>query len=204
MPASPSDSAPSGSVACLRTPASKSAYGRRIRSATSARDVLDLALEVGADLELAPGDPRDDLDRAVVVRRPEAARDGDEVRVADGLAERPLELGRIVADDVDPRRLEPEREQRAREERAVQVGALAADELAARDDDRRPRPLRGQARSAAKTRFAVTKIPCRFTAGVSFDAVPVQLHDHVPRRARRGARARPVKRCFWPRSSVPE
>ena len=85
---------------------------------------------------------------------------------ATRLAQRRLELGRVVADDVDPRRLEPEREQRAGEERAVQVGALAAHELAAGDDDRPPAGgrRRGQLASAAKIFFAVTKTPCALTA----------------------------------------
>ena len=50
-----------------------------------------------------------------------------------------LEVGRIVADDRDPRRLDAEPKQRRREERAVSVVAVAADELGARGDDRRPR-----------------------------------------------------------------
>ncbi len=138
------------------------------------------------------------------MRRTEAARDGDELGVRDGLAERPLELDRIVSDDVDAHRLEPEREQGAREERAVQIRALAADELAAGDDDRGPGPFRGQARSAGKTRFAVTKIPCRFTAGVSFTRFPFSFTITFLGVRTWSHSTLPVKRCFWPRSIVPE
>jgi hypothetical protein len=83
-------------------------------------------------------DPREHLDRPVVVRRPQAAR-GDEQVVLEPLAEGSLEVGRIVADDGDPRRLDAETEQRAGEERPVGVPAIATDELGTRDDDCRAR-----------------------------------------------------------------
>ena len=64
-------------------------------------------LEPAIDAERCAGDACDELDRAVVVRRPQAA--GDEADVC--LAPRPqrrLELDGIVADDGDPRRRETE------------------------------------------------------------------------------------------------
>ena len=59
---------------------------------------LDLRLELRVDDERAPGGAREQLDRAVVVRRPEPARD-DERSCASALAQRRLELVRVVADD---------------------------------------------------------------------------------------------------------
>ena len=50
------------------------------------------------------------LDRAVVVRRPEPARDDEQIGL-ESFAERALELGGVVADDGDPRRLEAEPQQ---------------------------------------------------------------------------------------------
>ena len=137
MPAIPITSRPSGIVACFVTPAAKSAYGRPSRSATDARDALDLRLELLVDAQRRARDPCDELDGAVVVRRPEPARDEADVRLALAVAQRGLEIGGIVADDHDPLRLEAERERLARVEGAVAVVPLAAHELAARDDDRR-------------------------------------------------------------------
>ena len=53
-----------------------------------------------------------------------------------------LRVGRlagVVPDDLDSRRLHPNGEQGAREEGAIQIGALAPHQLAAGDDDHRPR-----------------------------------------------------------------
>ena len=102
------------------------------------RDRLDLALEPLVDDELLPGHARDHLDRSVVVRRAEAAGDEAEVRL-EPLPERLLEILRAVADDRDPLGVEPEPHDLGGEEGPVPVLAVAADELAARDDDRRPR-----------------------------------------------------------------
>ena len=109
--------------------------------------------------------------------RAEAAGGGDEIRRGDRLGDRSFELGRVVADHVDPGRLDPEREQGARQERPVQVGALAAHELAARDDDDRARTRAVRARqaaSAAKIFFAVTKTPCALTAAGSRTRLPLR------------------------------
>ncbi len=80
------------------------------------------------------GDAGDELDRAVVVGRPEAARDEADVGCARG-AERLLEIDGVVPDDRDPLRHEAERERLPRVERSVPVCPLPADELAAGDDD---------------------------------------------------------------------
>src|SRR5439155_10560656 len=89
--------------------------------------------ERGVRGQRAAGCARQQLDRAIVGRRPEAARDRAEIG-AEPLTQRRLELGRIVPDDLDTRRLEPEPQQLAGQERPVPVGPLAADELAAGDD----------------------------------------------------------------------
>ncbi len=145
MPASPSERDPSGRVACFVTPGAKSAYGRRSRSAT-VRDTASISRSSsGSSDERHAGRARDELDGAVVVGRAEAA--GDEAHVgAHPLPQRLLELRGRVADDRDPRRLEPEPQRLAGVERAVAVGAVAAYELAARDDDRRPRPAHPEMR----------------------------------------------------------
>jgi hypothetical protein len=109
------------------------AFGER------ARPGADLVVESDVQDELPASRLRDQLDRSVVVRRPEAARDEAEIG-GEALPQRRLELVRPVADDGDPPRLEAEGERLRGEERPVQVGALAADELAARDDDRGARP----------------------------------------------------------------
>src|SRR5579863_3268836 len=89
-------------------------------------------------MQSSPKSARDHLHGAVVVRRPEPA--GHETRVRrHTFAQRGFELVRRVADDDDPRRLEAEPERLRGEERAVAIGALATYELAAGDDDDRPR-----------------------------------------------------------------
>ena len=130
----PSETAPSGSVACFRTPGAKSAYGRRMRSANRPRDLLDLGLERCVDVQPTTRHARHELDRPVVVGRPEAARDEADVGL-EPLAQGRLELVRVVADDRDARRLETEAQRFLGVERAVEIGSLAPDELAARHDD---------------------------------------------------------------------
>ena len=136
MPASPTTIAPSGIVACFLTPGAKSAYERRIRSANARERASIRASRSESTTQRPPGREREQLDRAVVVGRAEAARDDEQ------LAGEPLPQGRFdvvcsVTDDPDLGRLDPEREQRAREKRPVPVVAVAADELRAGDDDRR-------------------------------------------------------------------
>ena len=169
VPAMPSEIAPSGSVACLRTPAAKSAYGRRIRSA-NLREICSISLSSAAStLQRPPGDTRDELDRPVVVRRAETA--GDEADVGlEALAQRRLELVGVVADDRDAHGLQAEQQRLPGVEGAVQIGSLAAHELAARDDDRGARapqergetvrcPLAGTLTRAPATR--TTTLPRR-------------------------------------------
>ena len=139
--------APSGSDACFRTPAAKSAYGRRRRSAIRRETASISASRPESTTRLRPAAAREQLDRAVVVRRPESARDQQQVGL-EPLGERrsAARLGR-VADDRDPRRLEAEPDELACQERAVEVSAVAADELAARDEDDRA----GTAQAASRT-----------------------------------------------------
>ena len=82
---------------------------------------------------------RDELDRAIVVRRAEPARDSTASPSSSAAREYRLELGGLVADDRDPRRLEAEAQRLPGEERPVEIGSVAAHELAARDDDHRAR-----------------------------------------------------------------
>ena len=98
------------------------------------RDLLDLGLERVVDVQLTACDAGHELDRPVVVGRPEATRDEADVGL-EPLAQCRLELVRVVADDRDARRLETEPERFLRVERAVEIGSLAPDELAARHDD---------------------------------------------------------------------
>src|SRR5439155_9981805 len=99
------------------------------------------------------------LDRAVVVRRPEATGDEQQVGLAQPDRERLRELFGAVADDRDPGRLEAEAHQLGGEEGAVEVVPVAADELAARHDDRRARPAqRAGTGVVPKTPRAVTTI----------------------------------------------
>src|SRR5204862_7789251 len=86
---------------------------------------------------------RDQLDRAVVVGRPEAARDAAEVGL-EPLSQRGLELAGVVADDRDPRGLEAETQQLGGEKRPVQVAPVTADELTAGDDDEAARAAQAE------------------------------------------------------------
>ena len=102
-----STSAPSGSVACFVTPSAKSPYGRFSRAAIRRERSWIASLSGCSTCTPDAGGLREQLDRAVVVRRAEAARDDEQV-VREPFGERSLEVGRVVADDRDPRRLEPE------------------------------------------------------------------------------------------------
>ena len=91
----------------------------------------------------------DELDRTVVVRRPETTRHEAEIG-GERLAERGVEVVDAVTDDRYPLRLEPEAHRLGCEERSIAVVPLTPDELRARDDDRRP----GSAQ-------AVVRVTCR-------------------------------------------
>ena len=86
------------------------------------------------------GCAREQLDRAVVVRRPEPTRDDEELAI-EALAQRRLEIGGIVADDRDARRVDSEPQERRCEKRAVAILPVTAHELGARRDDRRSERL---------------------------------------------------------------
>ena len=155
-----------GDRGLLRTPAAKSAYGRRSRSATCARSPRS-----GARARRRHERPPATRATSSTVRSSWVGPRPPETRQRSASLPRPervLELVRVVADDRDPRGLETEGERLAREERAVQVGALAADELAAGDDDRRA----GRAHPAE----AGTSWPLRGRRSVA-----VELHDDVAR-----------------------
>jgi hypothetical protein len=98
------------------------------------RDLLDLPLELRHGPCLEPRRAREQLDRPVVVRRPQPAREHEEVGL-EPLPDSGLQLCRVVADDRDPCRLQAEPGQLVGQERPVRVPAAAADQLAAGDDD---------------------------------------------------------------------
>ena len=126
-----------------------------------ARHRFDLPLQILVHAKPDARCARHHLDRPVVVRRPEAAGDEARVRFEPG-TKRGLQLGRSVADDRDPRRLEAQPQRLAGEERPVQVGSLAAHELAARDDDESSRPAQPL---ASAVRVGVTTTRRFFRAG---------------------------------------
>ena len=205
VPASPRHVAPAGTVACFRTPSAKSAYGRFSRSATPREKPSIWASSSSSTYSSRPATFATTSTVRSSCVGPEPARAGDEIRRGERVAQRRLELAGVVADDLDPRRLEPEGEQRASEERAVQIGPVAAHELAAGDDDHRPRAAcaRAQLASAAKIFFAVTKTPCALTAGASLTRLPFSFTSTFAGVSSRIQSTLPSKRCRWPRSSVP-
>ena len=206
VPASPRQAAPAGSVACLRTPSSKSAYGRFSRSATMRETPSICASSSASTCSSSPATfatTSTVRSSCVGPRPPEVATSSAEASASRSAASSSAGL---VADDLDPRRLEPEREQGAGEERPVQVGALASHELAAGDDDHRPWAAcaRAQLASAAKIFFAVTKTPCALTAAAgSFTRLPFSFTSTFAGASSRIQSTLPSKRCRWPRSSVP-
>ena len=194
---------PAPSPACGR-PRSKSAYGRRSRSA-NAREMPPIsASEPSSSDERAPGHAREQLDRAVVVGRPEAAGDDAEVGASPSRAPRSSSLGPspTIAIRAGSR---PSDSACAREERAVPVGALAAHELAARDDDdgARPRGRPAQPRRRARSRRRATATNGRAVARRQGHATPVDPRDEVRRAASPRARAAADQTRSRPRSSVP-
>ena len=112
------------------------------------RDRFDLALQRLVHVQADAERTRDQLHRAVVVRRAEAARDEAGVG-GQRLPQRRFELLGAVPDDRDPRGLEAEPERLAGEERAVEVGSLAAHELAPRGDDEGARLAQPPARAVS-------------------------------------------------------
>jgi len=159
------------------------------------RDVLDLFLQRRVEDELPACDPRDELDRAIVVRRAEPARDEAEVRLQP-FAERRFQLGGVVADDRDPRRLDAQPQQLRGQERAVPVRAVAADELAAGGDD-----------EPARARQAAGEIPCRVTRyvppRVRLTSLPFRAIERLPGFPKLIQSRLATNRWAWPSSSVP-
>jgi hypothetical protein len=100
------------------------------------RDHVDLLRELLVHDQLPARDAGDRLHRAVVVSRPESAREHRNVR-AHRLGDRLLELTGIVADDEHPGRREAETRELAGEKGPVGVGLVSPHELAAREDDDR-------------------------------------------------------------------
>ena len=110
---------------------------------------LDLRLELRVDDERPPGRAREQLDRPVVVGRPEAARDDEQVVPEPGLGAPPrARRGRRRRSASRPARSRARAASRARNG-PLQVGAVAADELRAGDDDRGAQ--RGSARRARRS-----------------------------------------------------
>ncbi len=156
----------------------------------AARDLLDLGLERGVDLELAPRDARDELDRPVVVRRPEPTRDQADVGL-ESLSQGRFQIGGVVTDDRDPDRLEPEPECLLGIEGAVEVGSLAAHELAARDDYRGARALQRE--------DGIVRCPFFGTA----TRAPATRTTTLRGEANESVSLLVANRFVWPRSSVP-
>ena len=80
--------------------------------------------------------PREQFDRAIVVRWAEPAGDDEEVVVEPG-AQRSLQLRRFVTDDGDADGIDAQPEERGGQIRPVPVLPVASDELRARRDDAR-------------------------------------------------------------------
>ena len=146
MPARPSDTEPSGRVACFRTPAAKSEYGRPSRSAI-VREMLPIC--ASSSSSRTSGRPATRATSSTVRSSWVGTEpSGDEAEVCgERLAEGVLEVFDGVADDGDRRRLETEADGLGREEGPVAVLALSADELRPRRDDRRARAAQEVART---------------------------------------------------------
>ncbi len=115
-------------------------------------DAFDLRLEPAVDVDTDVGSLRQQLDRAIVVSRTEPAGEQQQV-MRQTVADRPLELLGLVADDGDPGGLEPQAQHLAGEEGAVQVAPVAPDELGAARDD-------GDSRSRVRGRRQVAEAGC--------------------------------------------
>ena len=140
------------------------------------RHGFDLALELGVDDERLSGDARHELDRPVVVGRPEPARDEAEVGV-ERLAERLSDVVGPVADDRDALGLEAEPKQ----PRAARNGPLRS----CRSPRTSSLPVTTiAARGRAVTTARRNDSPRRDDEGRSggkVDPVPVPAHEDVLR-----------------------
>ena len=118
VPASPSEAAPSGNDACLRHAGRELAVRPPEPLGDAARHSSISRFERSdRRRSVAPRRAREQLDRAVVVRRPEAAGDDEQVG-ANPSSSAALQLVRPVADDRHAGRLEPARIQLPRPEKA--------------------------------------------------------------------------------------
>ena len=146
VPASPSETPPSGSEACLRIPGRKSPNGRFEALCDTAGERFDLGIELlverRAHVRWPPPGARQSGRRASGPRPPETTQRS---------AWRPSASAAASSSGRSPTTTtrsgsRPRRVSSVREERAVQVAAVAADELAAGDDDDGPRrsQLRGR------------------------------------------------------------
>jgi hypothetical protein len=97
------------------------------------RDPLDLGLEALVDAQRKACGAGDELDRPVIVGRPQATRNDAQIR-AQTLRDSDLELILCIPDDRDPRGLESETDELTGEERPVAIAPVAPDVLASRYD----------------------------------------------------------------------
>ncbi|OLT11132.1 hypothetical protein BJF78_27555 [Pseudonocardia sp. CNS-139] len=105
-------------------------------------DLRDPRVHVLVERQLRAGERRDHLARQVVGGRAEpAARDDEHTALVHRVLERPREVGRPVADDLDVRDLEPEVPQLTGHPGPVAVGDDPREQLASRDDHGGARPL---------------------------------------------------------------
>src|SRR5207244_8704648 len=128
-------------------------------------------------------------------------RDGAEIG-AEPLAQRTLQLGRVVADDLDPGRLDPQPQQLLGQERAVPVRPVAADELAAGDDNDPAgarQPVLGATVTPREVTSTITDRPppgsvtgFPLTAALTLPGLPKLIHNR-----------RATKRWNWSSCTVP-
>ena len=130
------------------------------------------------DRELGVRDLRDGRDRAVVVRRPEAARGDDEI-VGRELAQALRDLVVTVADDAHALQLDAERVELVGEEARVGVGHEAEEQLLPGDEQRGRRPARRHVPSVASGWAGILPVA---TCGLVVSAV--NSHGPVPVRAK--------------------
>src|SRR5581483_5136076 len=160
------------------------------------RQLLDPGRQLLVEREPTAGRPGEQLDRAVVVRRPEAAGDDEQVLGETG-AQRRLEVGRVVADDGDPCGLDAEAEERRGEKRPVAIRTVAADELGARGDERGP-----DAGYAGRQPVGVTTITRGWRPG-TWTSFPRTRIVTFSGELICSQRRRPRIATGWPRSTVP-
>ena len=162
-----------------------------------AGDPADLTVQALVEPQPDAGGTRDELDGAVVVRRPEPARHDAQIR-AESFRERTLELLLAISDDHDARGLDAAPQELRCEKRAVQVAPVAADELAAGDDDDSARACQTPGRMPRAVTISVLTPPPDRTR-----VRPFRIVRRFSGRSSVIHSLRPVKTWRWPRSSVP-